>query len=625
MPQDADEAEGAVPDELTPENHSGDPIYTPAPGELQLTVRAVVAGCFLGTLISAMNIYFGLKTGWGIGGSLIAAILAYAFFAALKPRRAFTPLETNIAQTAGSAAGSMTAAAGLVSCIPALYLMRRDTGVGPDLGYWELTLWAASIAWLGIFYAVPLRRQMILVEKLRFPTGTATAHTIVAMFGSGVETMRKARTLIGWGLIAGAFTLLAFFVPQLKTPPLAAWGGSLFGEASWIAWAVGGAAAYQFTLYVSPMLWGAGILVGMRVSVSLVVGALVAWAGLAPLVEDLEWVDRSLSFATGAAGWILWPGVAIMVADAMTSLALSSGTVLRTLRRGKGADGGSLEDPKEAIPNKWWLGGLLAASILTITTMELMFDIEWYLTLIAIVLSSVLAAIATRSTGETDINPISGVGKVTQLVYGGLAPGRADTNLLAAGITGAGASQAADMMQDLKTGHLLGASPRKQFVAQLAGVTAGILICVPIYLLVTSADEIGGKELPVPSAKAWRAVAEVLARGFDAMPTHAEWAVVAGLLFGIAVPLLRKFAPGIRAVLPSGLAFGIAFIIPPYYSFCFLFGAILYAIWKKRSRSNAEALGFAVASGLIAGEGLMGIVTAALKLLGASPLTPMVP
>jgi uncharacterized oligopeptide transporter (OPT) family protein len=262
------------------------PIYQPAPGERQLTVRAVVAGCLLGGLVTAMNIYFGLRTGWGVGGSLIAAILAYAAFRVIGPREAFTPLETNIAQTAGSAAGSMTMAAGLVAAIPALALL------GTELSYLELTLWAASVAWLGVFYAVPLRRQMVLVEKLRFPTGTATAHTIVAMFGSGAETVRKARTLLLWALVAGVFTLAAFFVPQMEQPPLHAW----------ITWApLATAAAYTFTVYLSPLLIGAGVLVGMRVSLSLVAGAVVAWALLAPFVEAQGWVSGpTMSYGSGA-------------------------------------------------------------------------------------------------------------------------------------------------------------------------------------------------------------------------------------------------------------------------------------------------------------------------------------
>ena len=589
------------------DNPGDGPIYKPAEGELQLTVRAVVIGCFMGVLIAAMNIYLGLKTGWGIGGSIIAAILAYAVFSMLRPKRPFTPLETNIAQTAGSAAGSMTMAAGLVAAIPAIQLMDG----GPELGYFELTLWALSVAYIGIFFAVPLRRQMVLEEKLTFPSGTATANTIVAMFGSGEETVRKARALLVWGLIAAGFTLAAFFIPQMQTPALHEWLG-------WGALAT--AAGYTFSLYVTPLLFGAGILVGMRVSLSLAIGAVVAWAVLVPIIESNGWVDGPrMSYGSGARGWILWPGVAIMVFDALTSLALSWKTIVRSFSRSKGGD--AIEDPKRAIPNLWWIGGLLLSSVLTVITAWTIFDITPWMTILAIILSSALAIIATRSVGETDINPVSGVGKVTQLVYGAVAPGQVGTNLLTAGITGAGASQAADMMQDLKTGHLLGASPRRQFIAQLFGIAVGVLVCVPLYLLMTNAYTLGDKDLPVPSAFAWKAMADLLAQGFDALPMYATWGVALGALFGILIPVLRKAVPKTAPWLPSGLAFGIAFIIPAFYSLAFLIGAVGFWIWKKQSPGKAEALSFAVASGLIAGEGLMGVVTAALKLLGVEPLT----
>jgi OPT family oligopeptide transporter len=243
------------------------------------------------------------------------------------------------------------------------------------------------------------------------------------------------------------------------------------------------------------------------------------------------------------------------------------------------------------------------------------FEIPPLLTVLAVALSSILSMIAVRSTGETDINPIGGMGKVTQLVYGGIAPGMMTTNLLAAGITGAGASQAGDMMQDLKTGHLLGASPRGQFKAQLVGIMAGVVFCVPIYMLFDTAYEIGGEQLPAPAAHAWKAMAEVLMMGREALPEHAEMAVLAGLIFGAMMPLVRK-VKAIEPYLPSGLAFGIAFIVPAYYSLAMFIGAMLYLSWQRRSPAVATALGFSVASGLIAGEGLMGIVTAVLTLFG---------
>jgi uncharacterized oligopeptide transporter (OPT) family protein len=108
-----------------------------------------------------------------------------------------------------------------------------------------------------------------------------------------------------------------------------------------------------------------------------------------------------------------------------------------------------------------------------------------------------------RCAGETDINPVGGVGKVTQLVFAGLAPQQIQTNLLSAGIVGAGASQCGDMMQDLKTGYEVGVQPRKQFIAQMIGILFGIITTIPIYKLFDNAYKIGGPEIPAPAAHAW--------------------------------------------------------------------------------------------------------------------------
>ena len=225
-----------------------------------------------------------------------------------------------------------------------------------------------------------------------------------------------------------------------------------------------------------------------------------------------------------------------------------------------------------------------------------------------------LAAVAVRSTGETDINPVGGMGKVTQLAYGALAPGSIGTNLMAAAVTGAGASQAADMMQDLKTGKLLGASPRRQFVAQLWGIAAGVLFCIPAYLLVTSAYPLGGEQMPAPAAFAWKAMAELLTQGLGALPPKAGIAVGAGVAFGAALACLRKIR-ALAPYVPSGMAVGIAFIVQAYFSLVIFFGSLALVVWRARRPSSAQRLSFAVASGLIAGEGLFGIAKAAMTLL----------
>jgi uncharacterized oligopeptide transporter (OPT) family protein len=581
----------------------GETYHIPAADEVQLSFRAVAVGCLVGSVVSCTNIYIGLKIGWTFGASIISAVLGFAAFS-LTHRR-LSVLETNIAQTAGSAAGSMAPAAGLVAAIPAMAML------GHTIPWPSLMLWSLAIAFLGVFFAVPLRRQMVEVEKLRFPTGTATAETIMAMHGEAAAALAKARVLLWSGIVAGAFTLAYHFVPQLESPPLEQWIG-------WSGLAI--AATWTFKLYLGPSLLGAGFLIGPRVVLSLVLGAVVAWGVLGPLAQQQGWAPGEvMSYNDGPRGWLLWPGVALMVCEALTAVALSWQTFVRALR-GVPASGALPSPDDTQIPRSWWLGGLVLGSLLTIVLAHVVFGIAWYLSIVAIGLSFVLSIVAVRSVGETDINPIGGMGKVTQLVFGLLSPGQMTSNLMSAAITGAGASQAADMMQDLRTGYLLGASPRKQLVAQLVGICTGVVFVVPVYEVFARAYEFGGEKLPAPAALAWKAMAELLAQGTSALPPYCLPAVLVAGAVGIALACLRQVKRW-RGGVPSGLAIGIAFIIPAYYSLVIFWGLVGWWAWRRLSPVSVERYDFAVASGLIAGEGLMGIVNALLTIAGIEPLT----
>jgi uncharacterized oligopeptide transporter (OPT) family protein len=575
-------------------------LYVPKENELQFTVRAVTVGCMIEGIVAAMNIYFGLRTGWGFGGSLIAAILSYSFFQVLNPKTPFGVLETNIAQTAGSAAGSMTSAAGLISAIPAMKML------GYELSITELFFWAISVAYLGVFFAVPLRNQMVVIEKLRFPTGTATAETIMAVFAKGEVAMKKSKMLLTMGLIAGGLTLLSFFIPAVGHPPII----KMIGLAAVSAWG--------FSVLVSPMMFGAGILIGPRVGASLLLGAVLAWGVIGPFIVSQGWVSaKIMSYSEGPRGWLLWPGVALMVTDALMSLVFSWKSIVNSFKRKKVE--GEVVDFGDAIPKLWWIGGLCLSTCFVTIVAYKVFDIPPYLTVIAVALSSILSMIATRSTGETDINPIGGMGKITQIVYGVLSPGSIPTNLMSAAITGSGASQCADMMQDFKTGYMLGTGPKRQFKAQCIGIFVGMLFAVPIYKLFDSAYTIGQGDIPAPAAHAWKAMAQLLAQGTDAMPAHSFNGVMVAVGVGVILSLLKK-VDAIAKYLPSGLAMGIAFIVPAYYSVAMFVGSLFFIWWNKKYPDQAKNYGFAIASGLVAGEGLMGVITAILTLLGVKPL-----
>ena len=419
--------------------------------------------------------------------------------------------------------------------------------------------------------------------------------------------------LLKFGVASGLFALGAYFIPQMESPPLK------FGV-------LGLLTTWTFKLYLSPVFFGVGGLVGMRVGASMLVGAIVAWGLVGPWAKSSGLAaGEVMSYADGPRGWLLWPGVALMVMDAFGNLALSWKSILRTFTGGSSANEVSdMEDPKDQIPAMWWMGGLVAGAALAAFVSKSVFDIPVWMTLVAVAMSWVLAMIAVRSTGETDINPIGGMGKVTQLTFGALAPGSTTTNLMAAGITSAGASQAGDMMQDLKTGRMLGAAPRKQFIAQCLGILSGIPIATGVYTLYANVYDIGFDEVnaPAPAAHAWKAMSELLAKGFEALPQGAGLAVAIAGVVGLLLPMVRKVLPEAqRGLVPSGLAMGIAFIVPAYYSVAIFLGCVVFGIWKRRSPEQHAGLAFAVASGVVAGDALMNIPKAVLSYLNVPTLT----
>lgn len=592
----------------------------------ELTFRAVISGLFVGCLIGASNVCIGLKIGWTFGASITAAVISFAIFKGLSPlmRRPYGPKENLISATAGSSAGTMASAGGMVACIPALEMFRLETlGPGYNLTYWQLVIWAISVAFLGVFFAVPLRKQMVVIEKLRYPTGTAAAETIKAMYASGVEAVKKAKLLFIALIVAAAIKLIYSIRPLGLYP----WEDISFNDFGLAGLGILGItfAALRIGVNLSPMMLGAGILIGPKVGWSLFAGAVLAWGIITPILFDMGIVHYTTDAAVyrTAFKWVLWPGVACMVTAGFTSLALQYKVVAQTFtslrRAAKGqalpTTEGEEEDAPDPFPMGWWIVGMICATILTASLAYIFFDIAIWMGILAVVLSIFIASIAVRATGETDINPVGAMGKITQVVYGALDPGRIPTNLMAAGITAAGASQAGDLMHDLKAGYMLKVSIRRQVITQLIGVVMGVFTVAAVYRLLTAAYEIPGDTFAGPAVIAWHAMAEVLAKGIASLPPGALWAAVVGAVAGVVITLLAR-VKAVRKWTPSAVALGIAFMVPAYYSFAMWLGAFLTWLYNRKNPDRVERFGASLASGLIAGEGLMMVVVAILLILG---------
>jgi OPT family oligopeptide transporter len=222
--------------------------------------------------------------------------------------------------------------------------------------------------------------------------------------------------------------------------------------------------------------------------------------------------------------------------------------------------------------------------------------------------------LAVRAYGETDVNPVGAMGYATQMIYGAVAPGSMMTCVMTAGITASGANQSADMMQDFKTGYLLGATPRRQTYAQLAGAAVGSIFAVPIFFALTGAYGIGTDTMPAPSAVSWSAMAQLFSKGFAALPPHAVYGVIGGLIVGILLTLLEKTK--IRKFVPSPYGMGIAMIITPDFAIIIFLGAMTKLLLEKRYPKWMEGYSISLASGLIIGESIIGVVIAILTVLG---------
>ena len=263
----------------------------------------------------------------------------------------------------------------------------------------------------------------------------------------------------------------------------------------------------------------------------------------------------------------------------------------------------------------WFLAGQLVSLVALAWLAKASFQMPYWQSAIAVPLAFLLALVACRVTGETDNTPVGAMGQTTQLIFGGISPAGLDvatkTNvtLMSANITAAAAGSAADLLTDLKSGYLLGANPRKQFLAQFAGIFAGTLVTVLCFrLLVPNAKALGGEQFPAPSAVTLRAVSVVLSHGIKSMEPVKVWSMAIGALVGIALPLLALVFPKHQKWIPSAAGLGLAWTFHWYYSLLFFLGALIGYGWERKSPRQSQEFLFPVASGLIAGGSLMAVL-----------------
>lgn len=566
-------------------------------------LRAALTGALLGAVLSACNIYSGLKIGWSSNMSITGALLAFGAWqlrpASAREARPFSILETNLAQTAASS-GAAVSSAGLVAGIPALAIL-----TGESLPWPQLAAWVFSVCLVGVVVAIPIRRQMLIREPLPFPYGVATAEMLKQMYARGADAMVRVRAM----LLAGGAGAIARLLEHLKVTRTVAVPGALGGVSL---------KSLTFALDPSLLLVAVGGLMGLRACLSLMAGAAIAYGVLAPWLlgaglvpagaPDKPWFKELV-------GWMLWPGVTLMVVSSLTSFALSWRSIGQAFR----GLGGDASEPGD-VPSRWFFRLFAAALALSVTLQVVLFGIPPWIAALGVVLSFALAIVGARVQGETGVTPVGAMGKVTQLIVGAAVPGDVAANLMTANVTGGSASQCSDLMNDMKTGRILGSTPKAQLVSQVIGAIGGSLAGSAIYLVLVPRpkEQLFTPEWPAPAVATWKAVAEVFKVGIGALPPRTLPAIGIAAAVGIALAVIESRLPKERRrYLPSPSALGLGFVVPANQSLSMLLGGVIAAIVAKRRPAWHDRFWIVVCAGAIAGESLAGVGVSLRQMLGA--------
>ncbi len=613
----------------------------------QFTPRVVISGFLLGGVLSICNLYIGARTGWALGTAITAVILAFVIFKTLSRiglGANYHVLENNILQSIACNAGYMNAP--MIASMAA-YMIITDSVVP----WWQMVMWLIGLNVMGVLFAFPLKRRFINEEQMPFPEGRAagvvldTLHSEESGETKNHRAHLPARLLLITGL-AGALiklwqshsifaTIKAGFLalPEL----LDEWYYCLVEKFGWWMPNINGIPLKELT--VRPTLdlamFGVGGLIGINAGLSLLVGGVVNYCILAPIMVGAGDIVSTVSADgvmsvgfTEITKWSLWSGVAMMTTASLLSFFAKPQVLLSVFGGIFGKKNKRKEDCLAHIelPVKVSVVGAFIVGAYIVFIAHWFFGVSFLMGIIAIPMVFIFTLIGVNATAITSITPTGPLGKLTQLTYGVLAPGNITTNIATAGITAEVSGSASNLIQNIKPGYMLGAKPRLQAIGHVIGAFSGaifsVLVFYPLFLRNNPAGLIN-EQFPYPAATVWKAVAEVLTKGLSNLPESAIYATVIGGLLGIVLELIRIRAKGKFPLTPVGI--GLAFMIP--FTICLSMFLGAFAFWlvarlypRPEQRVNEVVVQNqeSISSGLIAGSALMGVAVMVVEVFGLS-------
>ena len=576
----------------------------------EFTVTSIILGVILAVIFGAANAYLGLRVGMTVSASIPAAVISMGVIRKIMKKNSI--LESNMVQTIGSAGESL--AAGAIFTMPALFLLAEE-GLCEMPGIVEITLIALCGGVLGVLFMVPLRNALIVKEHatLLYPEGTACADVLLA----GEEGGANAATVFsGMGIAA----IFKFVVDGLKVIPAD------------VAVAFKGFKG-EIGMECYPALLGVGYIVGPRIASFMFVGSLIGWMVLIPVIclfgaDTVMYPGTETISALYAAGgaskiwstYVKYIGAGAIATGGIISLIKSLPLIIATFRDSmksmKGGSASGTSRTEKDLPMPFILGGILL--IILIIWLAPAIPVSPLGALLIVIFGFFFSTVSARMVGMigSSNNPVSGMTIATLLIATMIL--KATGNVGIEGMIGSMAiasvicicaAIAADTSQDLKTGYLLGATPVKQQIGELIGVIAAGLAIGGVLYLLDSAWGYGGAEVPAPQATLMKMIVEGIMGG------NLPWNLVfTGVFLAIALEVLRI------PVMP----FAIGLYLPIYLNTSIMIGGVVR--WFMDSRKNVDAKlkeeqttrGTLFCAGMIAGEGLVGILLAVFAVFGIS-------
>ena len=578
----------------------------------ELTVTSVIMGCILAVIFGAANAYLGLRVGMTVSASIPAAVISMGVIRVILRRNSI--LESNMVQTIGSAGESL--AAGAIFTMPALFLWAEE-GLSDKPGIVEITLIALCGGILGVLFMVPLRNALIVKEHatLLYPEGTACADVLLA----GEEGGANASTVFsGMGLAA----IFKFIVDGLKLLPadVSAAFKSFKGEIG---------------MEVYPALLGVGYIVGPKIASYMFTGSLIGWMVIIPLIclfgpdtwmyPAAEGTTIAQLYANGGAAaiwstYVKYIGAGAIATGGIISLIKSLPLIVTTFRDSmksmKGSKNTSTERTAQDLPMQFILLGVVA--MVFIIWIVPAIPVTLLGAAIIVVFGFFFATVSSRMVGlvGSSNNPVSGMAIATLLIatFAIKSSGKTGIDGMTAAIAVGSviciiAAIAGDTSQDLKTGYLLGATPKKQQMGEMLGVVVSGLAIGGVLYLLNAAWGYGTAEIPAPQAQLMKMIVEGIMGG------NLPWGLVfVGVFLAICLEILRI------PVMP----FAIGLYLPIYLNATIMIGGIVRGLLDRRKgvdekTKTAQATdGTLYCAGMIAGEGLVGILLAIFAVVGIS-------